>query len=141
MTYVTSKKIETLTHSFFRRRYREVSPRIVDTVGPEGWLIQGAFGLVTAIFCRVFYKYSAFGHEILNCCRLTLQTLTRDTLYNFKLLTPFCMGWGVSREVVCMLTLDALCADSDIGSSFIAYGICRESMRKVSAGHLNQRPF
>jgi hypothetical protein len=37
----------------------------------------------------------------------------------------------VVSSVVCMLTLDALCADSDIGSSSVGYGICRESMRSV----------
>jgi len=34
----------------------------------------------------------------------------------------------VVSPVVCMLTLDALCADSDIGSCSVGYGICRESM-------------
>ena len=37
----------------------------------------------------------------------------------------------VVSPVVCMLTLDALCADSDIGSCSVGYGICRESMRSV----------
>jgi hypothetical protein len=35
-TQPDSKKIKTLTHSFSRRRYREVSPRIVDTVRRVG---------------------------------------------------------------------------------------------------------
>ena len=37
----------------------------------------------------------------------------------------------VVSPVVCMLTLDALCTDSDIGSCSVGYGICRESMKSV----------
>ena len=37
----------------------------------------------------------------------------------------------VVSPVVCMLTLDALCADSDIGSFSVGYGICREGRTSV----------